>query len=81
MSRSATKKVRARWPFTGAVSVHVEKINDADDEATVLVEVERPDGQYLNVSVPRSEFILAVRAADGDEAAAVHLRFLQEAHS
>ena len=76
---STTRKVRARWPFTGAVTVHVEKIAENDDESTVLIEVERPDGRYLNVSVPRAEFILAVKAADGDELAAHHLRFLQGA--
>ena len=58
---STTRKVRARWPFTGAVTVHVEKIAENDDESTVLIEVERPDGRYLNVSVPRAEFLAGVR--------------------
>jgi len=75
---ATTQKVHARWPFTGAVAVHVEKISDSDEEATVLIEVERPQGRYLNVSVPRAEFMLALRAADGDELAAHHLRFLRE---
>jgi hypothetical protein len=72
-----TRQAHARWPFTGTVSLHVEKVSDDDTEATVLVEVERPGGRYLSVSVPRDEFMLAVKAADGDELAAHHLRFLR----
>lgn len=69
--------VAARWPFTGKVTVHIEKVADTDDEATVFIEIQRPHGWALNVTVPRSEFILAVHAADGDPLAKDHLRFLQ----
>lgn len=68
------KTVAATWPFEGTLTMHVE---NNDQDGTVLLEVHRPDGQYLNVTVPKAEFMLAVKAADGDLLAAHHLRFLR----
>lgn len=69
------RTVHAVWPFEGDVTIEIE---DGIPYGVIGIEIRRPGNEFLTVTVPKDEFLFALRAADGDDLAAHHLRFLRE---